>query len=188
MWQPQIIPRSPKDVFNNPPPPPFFFWFLSKNIIPENLADTARKRNISQHFSGGKTYPENTFPSQMANFALLCMWCLLWIAWLSKIILDHLKKLWHPFSQPSVQMNGHLPSTEAKNRVRKYFSMPQLGTQKGIILKSHLRHQGLWEINNVQSQHAQLVPTAAKLKGWKRNKKTLVQKKKLASIYGFKDS
>lgn len=109
----------------------FIFGFCLKHYS-RNLADTAgnhTKENIIY------LYSENTFPSQMANFALLCMWCLLWIAWLSKIFLDHLKKLWHPFSQPSVQMNGDLPSTEAKNRVREYFSMPQLGTRKRAFLK-----------------------------------------------------
>lgn len=166
MWQPKIIPQVTK-MFPSFFSILFFSWFQPKNTIPENLAD------IAGNYTKENTiflYSENTFPSQMANFALLCMWCLLWIAWLSKIFLYHLKKLWHPFSQPSVQMNGDLQSTETKNRIRKYFSMPQLGTRKELIWKSHLRHQGLWEINNVQSQHAQLVPLEKWEKGWKRKK------------------
>lgn len=117
----------------------FFFWFLPKNIIPENLADIAgnlykRKYNISlprKHFS----ISNGKFCSTVHVVPIVdCM--------TFQNLLRPLKKLWHPFSQPSVQMNGDLPSTEAKNRVKEYFSMPQLGTRKGVILKSHLRHQG----------------------------------------------
>lgn len=134
---------------NLPPPPPPLFWLLPKNIIPENQTEVNyTKENIILLLS------ENKFSISDSKIYIIVHVVPIVDCMTPQNLFRPLKKHWHPFSQPSVQMNGDLPSTEAKNRIKKYFSMPQLGTQKGVILKSHLRHQGLWEINSMQShQH-----------------------------------